>query len=129
MWRPLGRRLLLSLLLCSVLTNVSYGRVNIPDWVRQAAATKLGTFPPQTNAVVLLDQTDYTVTAPGEFLEHSRSVLKILRPDGREYGNPGISFRKSEKIRYLHAWSIDSAGNEYELKDQDFTERGEFSFA
>ena len=128
MWRPLGKRLLLALLLCSVLTNISYGRVNMPDWVRQAAATKLGTFPPETNAVVLLDQTDYTVTAPGEFLEHSRSVLKILRPDGREYGNPGISFRKSEKIQYLHAWSIDSAGNEYELKDKDFIERGEFSF-
>jgi hypothetical protein len=127
MWRALSKCLPLALV-CSILTNSSYGRVNVPDWVRQAAATKFGTLPPETKAVVLLDQTDYTVTAPGEFLEHSRSVLKILRPDGREYGNPGISFRKSEKIRFLHAWSIDSAGNEYELKDKDFLENEEFSF-
>jgi hypothetical protein len=127
MWQALNRQVL-TVLVLAALSSTGYARVNIPDWVRQAAATKLGTFPPETNAAVLLDQTDYTVTAPGNFVEHSRTVLKILRPDGRKYGNPSISFRKSEKIQSLHAWSIDSAGNEYELKDKDFLERGEFSF-
>jgi Domain of Unknown Function with PDB structure (DUF3857) len=127
MWRALSKCLLLATF-CSGLTNSSYARVNIPDWVREAAATKLGQFPPETNAVILLDQTDYTVTAPGEFVEHSRSVLKILRPDGRRYGNPAVSFRKSEKVQSLHAWSIDSTGNEYELKDKDFIEKGAWGY-
>jgi hypothetical protein len=58
--------------------------VNIPDWVRQAAAQKLGTYSPEIKAVVLLDQTDYNVAGSGDYVEHSRRVIKILRPDGRE---------------------------------------------
>lgn len=127
MWRARNSCLSI-LLLASALPGTSFARVNIPDWVREAAAVKLGAFPAETNAVWLLHQTDYKVTAPGEFIEHSRTVLKILRPDGRKYGDPGISFRKSEKLQYLHAWSIDAAGNEYELKDKDFVEYGEFDF-
>lgn len=122
MWRVLSKCFMVALV-CFVFTNSSHARVNIPDWVREAAATKLGQFPPETNAVILLDQTNYTVTTPGEFIEHSRSVLKVLRPDGRRYGNPAVSFRKDEKIQSLHAWSIDATGNEYELKDKDFDEK------
>src|SRR4051794_22037674 len=114
MWRALTKGIVLATF-GFLLAGTSYARVNVPDWVRAAAAVKLGTFPPETDAVWLLDQTDYKVTAAGDFLEHSRTVLRILRPDGRKYGNPAISFRKSEKVQYLHAWSIDPAGNEYEL--------------
>src|SRR5690349_10047376 len=61
--------------------------VNVPDWVRQAAAQPVGNYPVETNAVVLLDQTDYTIKDPGDYIEHSRRIVKILRPDGREEGD------------------------------------------
>ncbi|HEX7893155.1 MAG TPA: DUF3857 and transglutaminase domain-containing protein [Terriglobales bacterium] len=115
----------LSILLALVLP--AGAGVNIPDWARQAASVKVGPFPADVKAVILLDQTDYKVTAPGEFIEHSRSVLKILRPDGREYAEPSVEYRKDEKVQMIHAWAIDAAGNEYELKDKDFAERGLFT--
>ena len=36
----------------------------------------------------------------------------------------GLEFRQKEKVTFLHAWSIDSADHQYELKEKDFGERG-----
>jgi len=102
--------------------------VNIPDWVRQAATMPLGSYPPDTKAVVLLDQTDYTITAPGDFVEHSRWVVRILRPEGREQGNLLVDLSQKEKVNYIRAWTIDRSAHEYELKQKDFSEKSFPSF-
>src|ERR1700719_4593853 len=102
--------------------------VNVPDWVRQAASQPLGTYPPETKAVVLLDQTDYTVTAPGDYIEHSRWIVKILRPEGREEGDLGLDLSRGEKLNYVHSWTLDGSGHEYELKQKDFVEKSFPSF-
>jgi hypothetical protein len=104
------------------------GGITIPDWVRQAAATPLGTYSPETKAVVLLDQTDYVVTAPGEYVEHSRWVAKVLRPEGREEADFSIHLREKDKLNNIHAWTIDKASREYEVKDKEFAERSFPSF-
>jgi hypothetical protein len=103
--------------------------VTVPDWVRNAAGASLPNYEADTNAVVLLDDTTYTVSAPDEYTEHYRRVVRILRPDGRGEGNFYVYFRQKEKITSLHAWSIDKAGHEYELKEKDFAERGVVDFA
>lgn len=114
-------------IVCS--NNSSFaGGTNIPDWVRQAAAATLGTYPPETKAVVLLDQTDYTVNSAGDFVEHSRRVVRILRPEGREEGDLLVDLGQKEKLNYVHAWTIDRSGHEYELKQKDFTEKSFPSF-
>jgi transglutaminase-like putative cysteine protease len=100
--------------------------VNVPDWVRQAAAQPLGAYPPETKAVVLLDQTDYVVTGSGQFNEHRRMVTKIIRPEGREVANPILFHAKTEKVTSLHAWVMDGAGHDFELRDKDFFEAGLF---
>jgi Domain of Unknown Function with PDB structure (DUF3857)/Transglutaminase-like superfamily len=97
-----------------------------PDWVRQAAAQTLGTYSPDTNAVVLLDATDNTLTGTGEYLEHRRRVVKILRPDGRDEGDLEVYLDHGEKLLSLHAWTLDAAGHEYELKEKDFNEVSPF---
>src|SRR5450432_2464433 len=109
-------------------TQLSWAGVNIPDWVRQAASQTLPKYEPDTNAVVLLDQTDFTVTAPGESLEHSRHVVKILRHEGRDEGDFALHLEQKEKLLSIHAWTIDAACHEYELKDngKDFTESSAF---
>ena len=104
------------------------GAVDVPDWVRQAAAQPVGSYPAETKAVVLLDQTDYTVTGPGEYAEHSRWVVRILRPEGRDQGDLLVDIGQNEKLNYLHAWSIDRSAHDYELKQKDFTERSFPSF-
>lgn len=127
MWRALSKSLLYVTVFFAIPALAS-ARANIPDWVREAAAAKVGPFSSEVKAVLLLDETDYKVTGPGEFVEHSRSVLKILRPDGRKYADLSVDYRKGEKVQEVHAWAIDAGGHEYELKDKDFAEQGQFSF-
>ena len=94
----------------------------VPDWVRTAAKTPLPVFPGAPKAVVLLDETTYVVGGDGRAVEHVRHVVKILRPQGRDYGVPLVWFDKDSKILSMHVWSIDPAGHEYSLKDDEIKE-------
>ena len=97
----------------------------VPDWVRTAAKTPLPKFPGNPKAVVLLDETTYAVGPDGRATQHVRYVVKILRPQGREYGYPAVWFDKDSKVTSMHVWSIDPAGHEYSLKDEEIIEIGE----
>jgi len=118
-------RIVVALALCG---NAAAGAANVPDWVRQAAAQPLGTYPPETKAVVLLDQTEYTVAAAGDYVQHSRWIVKRLRPEGRQEGNLTVDLGQKEKLNYVHAWTIDHSAREYELKQKDFVEKSFPSF-
>lgn len=111
-----------------LLTSRAGAAVSVPDWVRSAASATLPKYEPDTNAVVLLDEITYTVTSPDDYVEHYRRAVKILRPDGRQEADFRVHFRQKEKVIFLHAWSMDKSGHEYELKDKDFAERGLFDF-
>lgn len=125
MWR-VRSNLFLLLAVVGLVTSGS-AKVDVPGWVRDAAGTKYDKLDAETKLVCLLDQTDYTVTAPGQFIEHSRTVLKLLRPDGRKYlRDLSVGLRKDEKLESIHAWAVDATGHEYELKDKDFLEVAEF---
>jgi hypothetical protein len=101
--------------------------VDIPDWVQNAAKAAKESYPAETKAVILLDQTEDTILNPGEYTEHYRRVVKILRPEGRDEGDIGVDLEKQDKITFLHAWSIDASGRKYELKEKDFAERSPYS--
>jgi hypothetical protein len=91
----------------------------VPDWVKTAASQKLPEYPQSTKAVVLLDDMTYTVAPNGQAVAHERYVVKILRPQGRKYGIPEVPFDKDSKVLSIHVWSIDPAGHEYSLKDNE----------
>src|SRR5580704_10752668 len=97
---------------------------SVPDWVRTAAQQKLPVYPPETNAVVLFDETTYTVAPDGSAVEHYREVVKILRPQGREEGIVAVPFDKDSKILSMHVWSIGPDGHEYAVKDNEMVEVG-----
>jgi len=97
---------------------------NVPDWVRTAAQQKLPAYSPETNAVVLLEDTTYTVAPDGSAVEHLRRVVKILRPQGRGEGIVEVPFNKDTKILSMHVWSIGPDGHEYAVKDNEMAERG-----
>lgn len=92
---------------------------SVPDWVKAAAALPLPHLPESTKAVVLLDDETYTVDAKGQAVDHERIVIKILRPQGRQYAVPRVPYDKDSKILSLHVWSIDPAGHEYAVKDNE----------
>jgi hypothetical protein len=101
-----------------------FGSQPVPDWVKTAAQQKLPEFHGNPKAVVLLDETTYTVDQKGQAVEHVRRVVKILRPQGRNYGYPSVWYDKDSKVLSLHVWSIDAAGHEYTLKDSEILDVG-----
>lgn len=97
---------------------------SVPDWVKAAVQQPQELYPESAKAVVLLNETTYTVGPDGRATEHVRRVVKILRPQGREYGYPVVYFDKDSKVLSMHVWSIDPAGHEYALKDNEVFEVG-----
>jgi hypothetical protein len=102
-----------------------FGSQPVPDWVKTAAQQKLPEFHGNPKAVVLLEQTTYTVDAKGQAVEHVRRVVKILRPQGRDYGYPVVYYDKDSKVLSMHVWSIDAAGHEYSVKDNEVSDVGQ----
>ena len=97
---------------------------SVPDWVTAAAAQKLPVYPADTDAVVLLDDTTYTVAPNGQATEHYRQVIKILRPQGRDDAIVAVPFDQDTKILSLHVWSIGPDGHQYALKDSEIVQYG-----
>ena len=97
---------------------------SVPDWVRAAAAQTLPHYPAETNAVVLLEDTTYTVAPDGRAVEHVRHVVKILRPQGRGEATVHVGYDNDTKILSLHVWSIGPDGHEYAMKDKDYSDVG-----
>ncbi len=111
------------LLLLAFTVRPAWGStVAVPDWVRAAAQQSLPPLPHSAKALVLLHETTYTVAPNGQATTHVRSVVKILRPQGRGYGYPTVWFDKDSKVLSMHVWSIDPAGHEYALKDNEIRE-------
>jgi len=110
---------------CSLSVSPAYCyKDSVPDWVRAAAAEPLATYPADTNAVVLLDETTLTVGNDGKAVEHHRYVVKIMRPGGRDEGMAHIFFDKDSKILSMKVWSIGPDGHEYQVKDNEMAEVG-----
>ena len=97
---------------------------SVPDWVRAAAAEKVPAYSKETNAVVLLSDTTYSVAPDGRATEHFRTVIKVLRPQGRDEALIFVPFDNDTKILSLRAWSIGPDGHEYAIKDNEFVEIG-----
>ena len=96
----------------------------MPDWVRAVAAQPVPSYSPDTKAVVLLEDTTYTVASDGSAIEHLRTAIKILRPQGRDDGLVSVPFDKDQKILFLHVWSIGPDGHEYTVNDKEMIEAG-----
>ena len=99
----------------------------VPDWVREAAAQKTPAYPPRTDAVVLLDDHSYTVNPDGQLVEHVRRAVRILRPQGRQYGQLRAGYSKDNKLRSIRLWSIGPDGHEYAVKDSDMRQVGSWA--
>ena len=98
-----------------------------PEWLRAAARIPLGPYPPDTNAVVLLEEHNSTVKENGETIVLYRRAVKILRKEGRDEAEFGASFDNEARLKSIHAWGIASDGTETELKEKDFVETSPYS--
>jgi Domain of Unknown Function with PDB structure (DUF3857)/Transglutaminase-like superfamily len=120
--KSLHRIALLALLVAAPL--VAHGKDQVPQWVRDAAAEKLPEVSPECDAVKLLEESTLTVQGAGKLEFHSRVVIKILRPQGRNYANLYTYFDKDSKLESFKIWSISADGREFQLRDDQISSRG-----
>ncbi len=114
----MNRCLWLSVSLSLVLAGSAAAKNSaLPDWVLQAANTKLEEYPPDTKAIVLLEDKMLTVQPDGKAIERYRTVVKILRQQGRRYATVIVPFSKDYKLNALHVWSIGPDGHQYTVQD------------
>ncbi len=100
--------------------------VQLPDWVTQAATdAPLKAEWRDAKAVYLLEDTLVSFDSGGRVVERYRAVVKILRPQGREYAHPSAWFSKDEKLESFHVWSIGQDGHHYAMKDAEYVETGD----
>src|SRR5947207_7348111 len=105
------------------LASPAWAADKAPDWMREAARQTLPTYPPETVAVVLLDERITTVKDKGEIETLYRRAYKILRPEAREdYAEVAVHFDLETKLSYLKAWAIPPTGPEYEVSEKEAIE-------
>jgi hypothetical protein len=98
-------------------------RADVPPWLRSAASSPIPTYPDETQAVLLYDETTVVVKDAGEVHAIHRRVYRILRSGGRDRGVFDVSFDKDTKILNMKAWSLPAGGGkEYEVKEKDAVE-------
>lgn len=109
---------------CMLFGRTAYAANSVPDWVKEAAQQTVPHYSESTKAVVLLNETVFTVAPDGRATTHVREAVKVLRPTGREEAVPIVYFDKDEKVLSMHVWSIGPDGHEYVVKDSEIAERG-----
>ncbi|HEY1502489.1 MAG TPA: DUF3857 and transglutaminase domain-containing protein [Acidobacteriaceae bacterium] len=110
---------------CAVAVHASKD-APLPDWVLQAStdAPLKGEWR-DAKAVYLLQDTLLTVQPDGRAVERERLVVKILRPQGRNYAIPAAYFSNDSKLLSFHVWSIAPDGHRYAMKDSEYVETGD----
>jgi hypothetical protein len=87
--------------------SAAHAKSELPDWVTQAAAVQVHV-PPGSDpkAAILLEDQLLSVSPTGQIVERYREVVKILRPQGRDYAQPVAEFNKEDKLLSFHVWSM-----------------------
>lgn len=116
------------LVLCAALAlaGASPAAAAAPEWLRAAARDTLPPYPADTVAVVLLDERMVTVDDSGRIKVTVRMAYRILRPEGRNLARVSVYFSKETKLLSMKGWAIPPSGKDFEVKEKDAVEFGEF---
>ncbi len=93
-----------------------------PIWMHRQVNAAVPAHDEKTNAVILFEESVLTVQPNGKIKRLDRQVVRILRPGGEAWGTIHFYFDPQTPITNLHAWSIPTAGKDYEVKERDAIE-------
>ncbi len=94
-----------------------------PAWMHAQTSVSLPAYDDKTDAVLLYSETNVTVLSADKVRTRVREAYKILRPEGRSYGEVVVPFRhQQQEITSLHAWCIPPQGKDFEVKEKDAIE-------
>jgi len=100
--------------------------IPFPDWLTQAATdAPLRADWRDAKAVYLLEDSLLSVDPGGHATLRYRAVVKILRPQGRDYAKPAAYYSSDTKLESFHVWSIGPDGHHYSMKDSEYVEEGD----
>jgi len=112
------------LLACLSLLTVPAFAGDAPQWMHVQVTAPLPAHDEKTDAILLYSETNVTVFSPEKIKTVERRVYRILRPDGRTYGDVAVPYSAPwQKINGLRGWCIPAQGRDYEIKDKDAIER------
>ena len=94
-----------------------------PDWMHAAAAKPLPPHDEKADAALLYSDTSVIVLSKDKVRTHVRQVFKILRPEGRHYGNFFVYTSGREKVTFMRGWCIPAHGKDYETQDKDIVDQ------
>ncbi|HEU0253252.1 MAG TPA: DUF3857 and transglutaminase domain-containing protein, partial [Pyrinomonadaceae bacterium] len=78
-----------------------------PVWVQQAAAIKVPTYDKEVMAVVLVDESNTTISSDGKLTEVYNFAIRILRREGRGYASAAAGYNPTgDKVKEFRAWLI-----------------------
>lgn len=94
-----------------------------PDWMHSLVAASLPPYDEKTDAVLLYEEQNLTVLSMEKFRTTVRRAYKILRPQGREYGEVAVPFNSlNDKISSIRGWCIPASGKDYEVTEKEAVE-------
>jgi len=94
-----------------------------PDWMHAASTKPLPPHDEKAPAALLYSDTRVTVISKDRIRTHVRQVYKILRPEGRQYGNFFVYTWGREKVTFMRGWCIPAKGKDYETADNDIADQ------
>jgi len=93
-----------------------------PDWLRAIGGTALPEYPPETAAVVLLDEVETRVTGKGEVRSRYRQAYKVLTSEGLDLAWVRLQFDSETRISDLKAWNLKAGGIVHEVGSKEAVE-------
>jgi len=95
-----------------------------PAWMHAVVSAPVPAHDEKTDAALLYSETNVNVISADKIKTVERRVYKILRPDGRAYGEVAVPYSAPwQKINGLRGWCIPAQGKDYEIKDKEAIER------
>src|SRR5690349_9204714 len=97
---------LLGLLIFAVPAGAATGD-DTPQWVLQAAASKVPTYDKDVPAVVLVKESNITISSDGRVNKIFNYAIRVLRREGREFAAGHVGYIPDVgKVKDFRAWLI-----------------------
>lgn len=100
-----------------------------PQWLLSLQGLSLPDYPPETDAVVLLNEVRTEVTASGEIKSYYRIAYRILTPTGKNLAWVRLPFDAETKISHVKAWNLKPGGIVHEVTHKEAVETQLFEYA
>ena len=99
----------------SALVRVEGAAIKPPPWLAEEAARPVPSLPPETEAVILLDEQSTVVSPKGVMTRTCRRAVRVLRPGGELAGRLALAGTYNSKVKSMTGWVINPSGSSREV--------------